>query len=350
MSGLPDYSINYFAPLAQGAACSIGQIMIPNSTDGSYFVPATSANRGSRGSEGIAITAWGGPAGSTGQVRIVQNGVVSATVSGLGDGDRSWVRCSSTGFAERVNSPGPSDDVIGYCEEDGRLHAMFGVPWGQMAGAAAGAPFNLGSATFPSIGDLARVGNPSPYADTSIIGLYDSQGNSYSALAIRDTELYLGGGNDPQSLEGNVDGKRVSSVILNGENSLNRTDVEQWQDAYGAQLEYRFKSDNSAVLVGDAIVHTTTNTPKTIAFRTKPSNLRFIEYFVRARSLTTPSNKACWHFFGSDLDGTDFQTSDYFRYTGTANTWTVTISSPGTVSATGPSGENVIWELVGRFV
>lgn len=128
MATLPDYSINYFVPLSASSSAAIGQLMLPDAATGAFYVVATSDNRGTRRCEGIAISNWSGATGNVGTIRILQSGVAAPSISGLGAGSASWVRCSTTGVPERfAPSLGGSSDVIGWCETDGRLHLMCGV-------------------------------------------------------------------------------------------------------------------------------------------------------------------------------------------------------------------------------
>lgn len=117
----PQYSVVFSAPVAGTVtAGSVGDVLIPDATSGLY-VKATTANRGTRRSTGIALSAY-----ATGGVTDIQQyGQVDAVTAGLGAGIASWVRVSATGTLERV-TPSGSDDVVGWVETDGTLHAVFG--------------------------------------------------------------------------------------------------------------------------------------------------------------------------------------------------------------------------------
>lgn len=121
----PQRSVVFWdVPFGTSTLIAVGDVIIPT-TDATSMLVATSANRGTRRSEGIALTAFGGV--GTGTVEIQQVGTVDASISGLGAGSASWVRCSSTGRPERFTpSSGGSSDIIGRCEADGRLHLAFG--------------------------------------------------------------------------------------------------------------------------------------------------------------------------------------------------------------------------------
>jgi hypothetical protein len=149
----PNYSFVLSAQLVSATTCSVGDVMIPSADVAGRWVVATEDNRGTRGSEAIALTAYGGA--GTGSIQIQQAGVIDADISGLAAGDRAVVRCSSTGTIERVASPTSDDDVIGYAEADGRVHLHFGIPWNLIAaggavpgGSTASVQVNNGSGAF----------------------------------------------------------------------------------------------------------------------------------------------------------------------------------------------------------
>lgn len=126
----PNYSIIFSAQLVGSSTVSIGQVLIPSATTAGRYAVSTTAERGTRRSEGIATTAYGGA--GTGSVQLQQSGTIDATISGLAAGIASWVRCSATGTIERV-TPSGSDDIIGYAEANGRVHLMFGILTAAMA-------------------------------------------------------------------------------------------------------------------------------------------------------------------------------------------------------------------------
>lgn len=121
----PNYSFVLSAQVVPTSTISAGQLMVLAS--GTYL-PATSSNRALYGrSEACALTSYGG-ASATGFIQVQQAGTLDASLTGLGTGAASWVRCSAAGIAERftpVNAG--SSDVIGWCETDGRVHLLFGV-------------------------------------------------------------------------------------------------------------------------------------------------------------------------------------------------------------------------------
>jgi hypothetical protein len=130
---MPAYSILYSAAVSGTAGTGlVGDVLIPDSTTGAY-VKATAANRGTRRSTGLALSAYeGGQA-----VEIQQHGRVRADVAGLGAGTESWVRVSSAGRLERATVSG-DDDVCGRVETDGTFTAMFGVITASLANGGGG--------------------------------------------------------------------------------------------------------------------------------------------------------------------------------------------------------------------
>lgn len=138
----PKRSVTFWdVPYGTSTTVAVGDVLIPT-TDATAYLVATAANRGTRRSEGIAMTSFGGS--GTGTVEIQAVGTIDATITGLGAGTASWVRCSSTGRPERFTpSGGGSSDIIGKCEADGRLHLEFGM-WTEDLAVAAGGGFTAG--------------------------------------------------------------------------------------------------------------------------------------------------------------------------------------------------------------
>ncbi len=214
-TALPNHSINYFAPLAPGAPCSVGQVMIPNKdvpdvADGTYFVVATTANRGDRGSEGIACSAWGGVPGSVGQVKLVQDGILPAEISGLAPGSKSFVRCSATGTVERIATASIDlsvDDIIGKAEADGRVHLFFGMPLSQIV--------TLIESSFTPGGTDTQVyyNNAGELATTSQITVSAGRATHVSPI-VNGTPVYRSGGTDITSPVGRITTVSTSPVVL----------------------------------------------------------------------------------------------------------------------------------------
>lgn len=115
-------SLNFSAPLsATAGVVFVGQCLVPLA-DGTYVV-ATAANRATYGrADGIAAT--------TGDNRnpcvLLTTGPIPNAITGLGPGAASWIRVSSAGILERC-TPSTGDDIVGWGETDGRLHADFGI-------------------------------------------------------------------------------------------------------------------------------------------------------------------------------------------------------------------------------
>lgn len=156
----PNYSIVFSAQLVGSSTMSVGNIMIPSSDEPTRYVLSSTANRGSRRSEGVALTAYGGS--SRGSVQMQQAGTIDATISGLAAGSASWVRCSATGTIERC-TPSGSDDIIGYAEADGRVHLMFGVLTADLVNGGGATPGGSISGLFGD--DLVHIW----------LGLYDDE-------------------------------------------------------------------------------------------------------------------------------------------------------------------------------
>lgn len=101
-----------------------GKILVLNSA-GAYYVVATTAARAAAAHKcaGVAITAGDS---TNPAVELQAFGEIPASISGLAAGSASWVRVSSTGTFERC-TPSGSDEIVGYCDADGTVHAAFGV-------------------------------------------------------------------------------------------------------------------------------------------------------------------------------------------------------------------------------
>ncbi len=129
----PNFAI-VFSAVTSGTtgSGSAGDVLIPSATSGLY-VKATSGERGTRRSTGIALGAYAN--GS--DVEIQQFGQVDATTAGLGAGTASWVRVSAAGVLERV-APSGSDDLVGWVETTGVFHACFGFLTAAIANGGSG--------------------------------------------------------------------------------------------------------------------------------------------------------------------------------------------------------------------
>lgn len=133
----PQHSIIFWAPPVNAEpTLLVGDVVIPDDDGSGDWVIASAANRGTRGSEGVALSVTGGS--GFGSVEIQSAGVLDATTSGLAAGAKQLVRVSSAGRIERIASYTAGDDVIGHAEADGRVHLHFGLPWGDIAALAGG--------------------------------------------------------------------------------------------------------------------------------------------------------------------------------------------------------------------
>lgn len=122
----PAHSIVFSAQvLGAYGPLSVGDVVIPmaplaNTDNERYYVLATSANRGTRRSEAVVLSAFGGS--GVGSVELQQSGTLDASITGLGSAaTRQLVRCSAVGRIERVAAASSTDDIIGYAEIDGRV-------------------------------------------------------------------------------------------------------------------------------------------------------------------------------------------------------------------------------------
>lgn len=120
---MAQFSANWSAPIAAVAGTIlVGQCLVADAA-GLYYL-GTDANRTTYGRcDGIAVT----PGDSRNPVVMIHVGPVEATVTGLGAGLEGWVRISTAGILERVATPSGDDEIVGWCETTGKLHAMFGL-------------------------------------------------------------------------------------------------------------------------------------------------------------------------------------------------------------------------------
>ena len=134
---------------------AVGKIMCLDA-DGDYYVVATSAARTSAvrttACAGITLTAGD----STNRAVEIQTvGPCPPSVTGLGAGTAGPVIVSSTGTLERKATPGVSDILCGFCDADGWAYLNFSPT----IGGGAELPFDVGTGTLPTTGELARFGS-----------------------------------------------------------------------------------------------------------------------------------------------------------------------------------------------
>ncbi len=145
----PQYSVVFSAPVSGTVtAGSVADVLIPDATSGLY-VKATTANRGSRRSTGIALSAYA----ANGVTDIQQYGQVDSATAGLGAGSASWVRVSATGTLERASVSG-TDDVVGYVEAGGVFHACFGFLTAAIVNGGAGSVAPTGTGFYHTTGGV----------------------------------------------------------------------------------------------------------------------------------------------------------------------------------------------------
>lgn len=118
-----NYSVNFEAILsATSTTVAIGDVVVPvSTTDPTYFV-ATSANRGTRFTHGVARMV-GNP---TNTISVQSNGYAPNSITGLGAGIEAYARVSSTGRLERVSTVSAGDDIVGKIDGSGGAMLCFG--------------------------------------------------------------------------------------------------------------------------------------------------------------------------------------------------------------------------------
>lgn len=122
--GEPNISVNYSGRRFGSVEVVRGQLLVPADNDTSYYLPATDENCAGRRAEAIALDTIG--EGQSGSIAVRQTGTISAELSGLEPYEGgSWCRRSSEGRIERC-TPAEGDDIVGYADEDGRVHLTFG--------------------------------------------------------------------------------------------------------------------------------------------------------------------------------------------------------------------------------
>jgi hypothetical protein len=141
---MAQYDIVWNATLsATTSTVAAGTCLVYDTTTDTYLA-ATTANRGTKRSAGICLTA-----GDSSNRAVVMQvaGLISASISGLAAGSASWVRVSSTGVLERV-TPSGSDDVFGWAEADGSVHIAPAVISASMASSSITVPISEANGGF----------------------------------------------------------------------------------------------------------------------------------------------------------------------------------------------------------
>ncbi len=115
-----DYSITFSAVVASGAEDIIIGYAVLKAPSG--WVLATAANRAlyGRRADGLALES----ATARHAFRLAHNGLIDSSITGLDDGDTSWVRVADSGALVRVADESITEDhdLVGRCTEDGDLH------------------------------------------------------------------------------------------------------------------------------------------------------------------------------------------------------------------------------------
>ncbi len=128
-------AVSFTAQMLASESCDVGDLLVYDDAAG-YWRVATSANRATAAAraQAVALTAYGGS--TVGKVQYRSAGLVPESVTDLGPGTESLVRCSSTGRFERIaaGSVNPStDDIVGLAYADGRVNLFFGIPIEELA-------------------------------------------------------------------------------------------------------------------------------------------------------------------------------------------------------------------------
>lgn len=114
-------SVGYTAPLVSVLEdIDRGDVLIFNGVGYVRSTAAVRAELDDRRSTGVAQTR----AKRKTSVTMSVTGPVSKVITGLGAGVEGWVRVDDDGRLERVASPDPSDDVMGWCDATGRITAL----------------------------------------------------------------------------------------------------------------------------------------------------------------------------------------------------------------------------------
>lgn len=165
----PQRSVTFWdQPYGTSAIVNVGDLLLPTVPPvGPGYLVATTANRGSLRSEGIAYTASSGTAAST--IEIWQVGTIDASlIPDLGVGAASWVRASTLGRPERFTPvANGTSDVIGFVNVNGRLALLFNM-FTENIIIGAGSSITLGGI----VGDLMVKGSSS-----ALTGLSPVNGN-----------------------------------------------------------------------------------------------------------------------------------------------------------------------------
>jgi hypothetical protein len=242
----PNYSFILSAQLVTATSCAVGDVMIPSADVAGRWVVATEDNRGTRGSEAIALTAYSGT--GTGNIQIQQAGVIDADISGLSAGDRAVVRCSSTGTIERVASPTSDDDVIGYAEADGRVHLHFGIPWNLIAAGGAVPGGSTGEVQYNNAGAFGGATNV--LAGSSYISIGATPATTGAVRLATGTYIYSRNTGDTD--DARVIGYAAGTVVVGGiGSSVSIGGGGTGKDVDMAGDSYDFRSGNSSALYAE---------------------------------------------------------------------------------------------------
>ncbi len=157
-------------------------------------------------------------------MRMIETGIVPASISGLATGTASWVRVSATGTLERV-TPGSGDDIIGKAHADGSVQLHPGVWDSTNYAGGGGGSFTAGGdlsgsssnqtvakvngTTITTAGGALAVG---AVLRTTAVGTAD-----WGAVNLADTDAVTGtlpkANQGAQDMAGDVTGTTAVSVV-----------------------------------------------------------------------------------------------------------------------------------------
>jgi post-segregation antitoxin (ccd killing protein) len=209
-----EYSIVYSARLAAASSIAVGDVLILESGNDDQYVKATTANRGSRRSHGLALTAWA--SSTVGAVQMQQTGYASASVTGLTAGSASWVRCSSTGRLERFTpSTAGASDVVGYADALGGVALSFGFLTEDMVVGASSV--HAGTCTLEQFGAVGDGTTDDSAAMTAALAALSA--GTYNTLRLGAKTYLVGSGFDLPSGCAIIGEGNSSSVLKTTSNS-----------------------------------------------------------------------------------------------------------------------------------
>jgi hypothetical protein len=328
-------SFTLSAQVQGGVSISAGQVLLPD-TIGFYQV-ATAAERTllGRRAEAIALTSYS--SNLPGGVEIQEAGTLDASLSGLGVGTASWVRCSTTGTIERFTPVAAgTSDVIGKCETDGRVHLEFGV-WTEDLATSSGGGGGSGAHVAGGPGDIqvqAAVGGDLAVPSFWTFGPNPATGNLASTYQANSTNgggiTFRGTGGDVSGVP-NIGTLRYSDQLADNGGFNSITIAAYYRSSGAANVQQGvFGISGGSVFLGDA------SNPLTPLLFYSPSGVGVT--FVMG---STGDFYMTGSHYGA-LGGAD-------KFLAIDNTGKVTVATPAGASSTGASGTVQLSDGAGGF-